>query len=90
MWRASVAADLSAANTQTPSGFATPQAGAQVERQMSLLNDERRRAEWMAAMQEREKREKERLWDERMRSGVMVDAHREALRKMQREASKHA
>lgn len=89
-WRASVAADLGGSNTQTPLGFSTPQAGAQVERQLSMLGEEKRKAEWMAQMQEKERREKERIWDERMRSGVMVDAHREALRKMQREANKHA
>jgi hypothetical protein len=79
-WRASVQQDLGSAHV--------PQN--QIERQRSLLWQERQVEERKRAMDAMVKSQKNSAFDERMRRGDMLVAHRDALRKMQAAASKHA
>jgi hypothetical protein len=60
-----------------------------IERQRSALWQERRAEEQKKALAERRKEEMDSAFDERMRRGDMLDAHREAMRKMQASANKH-
>lgn len=61
-----------------------------IERQQSALWHERQQEEQRRAVEERRRGERDSVFDERMRRGDMLDAHREALRKMQANANKHA
>ena len=60
-----------------------------IERQRSVLWQERQAEEQRKAMDAWKKGERDSAFDERMRRGDMLDAHREALRKMQAAANKH-
>jgi len=79
-WRASVQHDLQSA--------VVPKVN--IERQRSALWQERQAEDQRKALEERMLRERDSAFDERMRRGDMLDAHREALRKMQAAANKHA
>ncbi|KAH6682075.1 hypothetical protein B0J14DRAFT_648491 [Halenospora varia] len=79
-WRASVQHDLQSAYVPKQS----------IERQRSALWHERQAEEQRRAMDARKKGERDSAFDERMRRGDMLDAHREALRKMQAGANKNA
>ncbi|TVY23558.1 hypothetical protein LHYA1_G008287 [Lachnellula hyalina] len=79
-WRASVQHDLHSAVVPKMS----------VERQRSALWQERQAEEQRKAMDARMKGERNNAFDERMRRGDMLSAHRDALRKMQAGANKHA
>jgi hypothetical protein len=78
-WRASVQQDLG--NGHVPQN--------QIERQRSLLWQERQAEERKRAMDAMVKGQKTSAFDERMRRGDMLVAHRDALRKMQATASKN-
>ncbi|KAK0124570.1 hypothetical protein ONS95_009519 [Cadophora gregata] len=79
-WRASVQQDLK--STVVPKNT--------IERSRSALWQERQAEEQKRMMEERKKGERDSKFDERMRRGDMLDAHREALRRMQASANKHA
>ncbi|KAL2074668.1 hypothetical protein VTL71DRAFT_8447 [Oculimacula yallundae] len=79
-WRASVQQDLK--STAMPRNT--------IERSRSALWQERQAEEQKRMMDERMKGERNNKFDERMRRGDMLDAHREALRKMQAAANKRA
>ncbi|KAH8658632.1 hypothetical protein BGZ60DRAFT_531319 [Tricladium varicosporioides] len=79
-WRASVQHDLQSAYVPKQS----------IERQRSALWHERQAEEQRRAIDARKKGERDSAFDERMRRGDMLDAHREALRKMQAGANKNA
>jgi hypothetical protein len=79
-WRASVQHDLQSAVVPKNT----------IERQRSALWQERQQDEQRRAMEERRRGERDSAFDERMRRGDMLDAHREALRKMQATANRHA
>lgn len=79
-WRASVQQDLS--NSHVPKQS--------IERQRSALWSERQADEQRKAMEARMKGERDSAFDERMRRGDMLDAHRDALRRMQASANKNA
>jgi hypothetical protein len=78
-WRASVQHDLQSAVVPKIS----------VERKRSALWQERQAEEQRKAIDARKKGERDCAFDERMRRGDMLSAHREALRKMQAGANKH-
>lgn len=78
-WRASVQHDLQSAVVPKMT----------VERQRSALWQERQAEEQRKAIDARKKGERDNAFDQRMRRGDMLDAHREALRKMQASANKH-
>ena len=61
-----------------------------IERQRSALWQERQAEEQRKTIEERRKGERDTAFDQRMRRGDMLDAHREALRKMQATANKRA
>lgn len=61
-----------------------------IERQRSSLWQERQAEELKKAMDAKRKAERDSAFDQRMRRGDMLDAHREALRKMQATANKYA
>jgi hypothetical protein len=79
-WRASVQHELQ--SEVMPRGT--------IERQRSMLWQERQAEEQRKAMDAWKKSERDSAFDQRMRRGDMLDAHREALRKMQAAANKHA
>ncbi|TVY78232.1 hypothetical protein LSUE1_G006727 [Lachnellula suecica] len=79
-WRASVQQDLQ--STVVPKMT--------VERQRSALWQERQAEEQRKAISTRIKGERDNAFDERMRRGDMLSAHREALSKMQASANKRA
>ncbi len=79
-WRASVQHDLQ-------SGIVPKST---IERQRSALWHERQAEDQRKAMEERMRIQRDSAFDERMRRGDMLDAHREALRKMQASANKSA
>lgn len=79
-WRASVQQDLH--KSQMPK--------ASIEQQRSAMWQERRQEEQRKSMQEHIRGERDKAFDERMRRGDMLDAHREALRKMQAAANRSA
>jgi hypothetical protein len=79
-WRASVQQDLGSTHV--------PQTN--IERQRSLLWQERQAEEQRRAMDAMMKGQKDSAFDERMRRGDMLVAHRDALRKMQAAANKNA
>jgi len=61
-----------------------------IERQRSALWQERQAEDQRKALEERMRNQRDSAFDERMRRGDMLDAHREALRKMQAKANKQA
>ena len=77
-WRASVQHDLQ-------SGIAPKNT---IERQRSALWQERQAEDQRKALEERMRNQRDSAFDERMRRGDMLDAHREALRKMQAKANR--
>jgi len=79
-WRASVQHDLQ-------SGIVPKNT---IERQRSALWQERQAEDQRKALEERMRNQRDSAFDERMRRGDMLDAHREALRKMQAKANKQA
>ncbi|KUJ12741.1 uncharacterized protein LY89DRAFT_737659 [Mollisia scopiformis] len=79
-WRASVQYDLAAGGAPRNT----------IERQRSQLWLERQEEEKRRVAEERRRLERDGAFDERMRRGDMLDAHREALRKMQASANRHA
>lgn len=68
----------------------TVQPRATIERQRSSLWQERQAEEQKKAIEAKKRAERENAFDERMRRGDMLDAHREALRKMQASANRRA
>lgn len=78
-WRASVQNEF-----QT-----TAQPRATIERSRSALWQERQAEEHKRAMEARRRVERDSAFDQRMRRGDMLDAHRDALRRMQATANKH-
>ncbi|KAF4624566.1 hypothetical protein G7Y89_g13606 [Cudoniella acicularis] len=78
-WRASVQHDLQSSHVPKQS----------IERQRGALWHERQVEEQRRAIDARKKGERDSAFDERMRRGDMLDAHREALRKMQASANKN-
>ncbi|KAI9051629.1 hypothetical protein LZ554_004672 [Drepanopeziza brunnea f. sp. 'monogermtubi'] len=78
-WRASVQQDLQAG----------VQPRATLERSRSTLWRERQAEELKRAALEKRLERRDSMFEERMRRGDMLDAHREALRKMQASANKH-
>ncbi|KAE8448448.1 hypothetical protein EG329_009513 [Mollisiaceae sp. DMI_Dod_QoI] len=79
-WRASVQYELQSSSMPRNT----------IERQRSQLWQERQQDEQRKALEEKRRGERDSAFDERMRRGDMLDAHREALRKMQASANKHA
>ncbi|KAG9234273.1 hypothetical protein BJ875DRAFT_19688 [Amylocarpus encephaloides] len=79
-WRASVQQELQSTHIPKQS----------IERQRSALWQERQADEQRRVLDARKKGERDSAFDERMRRGDMLDAHRDALRKMQARASKNA
>lgn len=79
-WRASVQQDLK--STAIPKHT--------IERSRSALWQERQAEEQKRMMEERKRGERDSKFDERMRRGDMLDAHREALRRMQATANRNA
>jgi Domain of unknown function (DUF4203) len=77
-WRASVQHDLQ-------SGIVPKNT---IERQRSALWQERQAEDQRKALEERMRNQRDSAFDERMRRGDMLDAHREALRKMQAKANR--
>lgn len=77
-WRASVTQDLQSG--------ADPKKN--IERSRNSLFQERQLEEQKRVNEVRAKAKRESLFDERMRSGNMIEAHRDALRKMQAKANK--
>ncbi len=61
-----------------------------IERQRSALRQERQAEEQRRMLEERMRLTRDVAFDEMMRRGDFQDAHREALRKMQASANKHA
>lgn len=102
-FRMSVSQDLRAGNAMmTPSGRETPFASTNsllggreaeiqrnIEMQRHVMMGQKEAEAQRRDSQRREREFSDRLFDERMRSGDMLEAHREAMRKMQRSASKH-
>jgi hypothetical protein len=78
-WRASVQNEFQS----------TVQPRITIERQRSSLWKERQAEEQKKAMEAKRRAERDSAFDQRMRRGDMLDAHREALRKMQASANKH-
>ena len=60
-----------------------------VDMQRSALWLERQAEEGRRRMEERKRQTREVAFDEMMRRGNMLDAHREVLRKMQADANRH-
>lgn len=101
-FRMSVSQDLRAGNAMiTPSGRETPFASTNsllggreaeiqrnIEMQRHVMMGQKEAEAQRRDSQRREREFSDRLFDERMRSGDMLEAHREAMRKMQRSASK--
>lgn len=79
-WRASVQQDLQS-NVQPRHT---------IERSRSALWQERQQEEQKRVEEMRRKGQRDSRFDERMRRGDMLDAHRDALRRMQASANKHA
>jgi len=77
-WRSSVQQDIKASAPVTNT----------LERQRSVLWQARQAEGQMRALEERRKGARDSAFDERMRRGDMLDAHREAIRKMQGIANK--
>ena len=80
MWRSSIQQDI---KTSTPVNHT-------LERQRSALWQERQAEGQKKVREERRKGERDSAFDEQMRRGNMLDAHRDALRKMQGIANKNA
>jgi hypothetical protein len=78
-WRASVQQDLKA-NVQPKKSL---------DKSRSALLQEKMIAERQKEMEQAKKGMRENVLDERMRKGDMLEAHREAMRRMQNEANKH-
>ncbi|KAF2095043.1 hypothetical protein NA57DRAFT_44840 [Rhizodiscina lignyota] len=84
-WRASMRNEFSATSTPTGAQRPAPDEG----RRATLLN-ERKQAEMMKAMQERQANARDAAFDTAMRRGDMLDLHKEAMRKMQGQANRNA
>ena len=78
-WRASVQQDLQA-NVQPKKSL---------DKSRSALLQEKMIAERQKEMEQTRKGIRENVLDERMRKGDMLEAHREAMRRMQKEANRH-
>lgn len=78
-WRASVQQDLQA-NVQPKKSL---------DKSRSALLQEKMIAEKQKEVEQARKGVRENVLDERMRKGDMLEAHREAMRRMQKEANKH-
>jgi hypothetical protein len=78
-WRASMQQDLQS-NVQPKKSL---------DRSRSALLQERMILERQKETEQMNKSMRDSMYDERMRKGDMLDAHREAMRKMQQEANKH-
>jgi len=78
-WRASVQQDLQA-NVQPKKSL---------DKSRSALLQEKMIAERQKEIEQARKGMRENALDERMRKGDMLEAHREAMRRMQKEANKH-
>lgn len=78
-WRASVQQDLQA-NVQPKKSL---------DKSRSALLQEKMIAERQKDIEQARKGIRENVLDERMRKGDMLEAHREAMRRMQKEANKH-
>lgn len=78
-WRASVQQDL----------LANAKPKKSLDKSRSALLQEKVIAEKQKEMEQARKGMRENVLDERMRKGDMLEAHREAMRRMQKEASKH-
>jgi hypothetical protein len=78
-WRASVQHELGSGSVPKRD----------IERQRSMLWQERQADEQRRAMDARMKGQRDSAFDERMRKGDMLEAHREALRRMQASANKN-
>ena len=78
-WRASVQQDLKA-NVEPKKSL---------DKSRSALLQEKMIAERQKEMEQARKGMRENALDERMRKGDMLEAHREAMRRMQKEANKH-
>ncbi|CCU81815.1 hypothetical protein BGHDH14_bgh02576 [Blumeria hordei DH14] len=76
-WRASVQQDLQAALPPTD----------RIEQQRTMMRESRKLEEIRQLTEERKKGAREEAWDEMMRSGELLDAHREALRRLQNKAN---
>jgi hypothetical protein len=76
-WRASLQHDLHSGVTPKMT----------IERQRSALWQERQAEDQRKALEERMRNQRDSAFDERMRRGDMLDAHREALRRMQAKAN---
>jgi hypothetical protein len=61
-----------------------------VEQQRAALINERRQKEAQKQQHEAAQQQRASMLDSMMRSGQMLDAHREAMRKMQANASRNA
>jgi hypothetical protein len=60
-----------------------------LDKSRSALLQEKMIAERQKDMEQARKGIRENVLDERMRKGDMLEAHREAMRRMQKEANKH-
>jgi len=80
LWRSSIQQDIKASAPISHT----------LERQRSALLQERQAEGQKKALEARRKGERDSMFDERMRRGNMLDAHRDALRKMQGIANKNA
>jgi hypothetical protein len=89
-WRASVQAELTTSSSSNIPGVGVGGGLRTVERQRSQLWAERQEDEKRKMIEERRKIVREGEFDERMRRGDMLDAHREALRRMQAGANAKA
>ncbi|KAG9242340.1 hypothetical protein BJ878DRAFT_516018 [Calycina marina] len=68
---------------------ARPPVTQSIERQRSVLWNERQAEAQRRAADEQRRAEKDNAFDQRMRTGSMLEAHRVAMRKMQASANKH-
>ncbi|RKF59765.1 hypothetical protein OnM2_057021 [Erysiphe neolycopersici] len=76
-WRASVRQDLQASLPPED----------RIEQQRNKLRESQKLDELRRLAEERKKDAREEAWDDMMRSGEMLDAHREALRRLQHKAN---
>ncbi|RKF81234.1 hypothetical protein GcC1_028023 [Golovinomyces cichoracearum] len=78
-WRASVQQDFHASSL--------PQD--RIEQQRTMLREDRKKEEMRRLVEERNKDAREEAWNEKMRSGEMQNAHREALKRLQQKANQN-
>ncbi|KAI1004627.1 hypothetical protein K3495_g3583 [Podosphaera aphanis] len=77
-WRASLQQDFRAALTPRE----------RIEQQRNIMRMSRRKEEMRRFVEERIKDKREEAWGEKMRSKEMLDAHRDAMRRMQQAANR--